>query len=147
MTEEICRRLRFSNEATKQIAALVANHMKFKDVPKMKQSTLKKFVRLPEFSQHLELHRLDCGASHGKLDIYNEVKQFVETTPPEEVRPERLLNGDDLQQMGYSAGPQFQRMLASLEDAQLEGAVRTREEAAEFVQRNYPLPGEADKTG
>jgi poly(A) polymerase len=147
MAEEICRRLRFSNEAMKQILALVGNHMKFKDVSKMKQSTLKRFVRLPEFAEHLELHRLDCGASHGKLDTYNEVLRFVERTPAEEVRPERLLNGDDLQQMGYAAGPQFQKMLASLEDAQLEGAVRSREEAVEFVNLKYALLRKADSKG
>ena len=60
MAEEICRRLRFSNEDTAQIAALVANHMRFKDVLQMKPATLKRFVRLDRFEEHMELHRLDC---------------------------------------------------------------------------------------
>src|SRR5438105_3825164 len=71
MAQEICRRLRFSNEDTDQILALVANHMRFGDVERMKESTLKKFLRLPRFEEHLELHRLDCQSSHGDLTSYN----------------------------------------------------------------------------
>jgi putative nucleotidyltransferase with HDIG domain len=138
MARAICKRLKFSNEETEQIAALVANHMKFKDVAKMKQSTLKRFVRLPGFPEHLELHRLDCGASHGRLDAYELVSRFVAETPPEQVRPRRLLTGDDLNEMGYAPGPQFQRILGALEDAQLEGALSSRDDAIEFVRRNYP---------
>jgi poly(A) polymerase len=139
IAKEICRRLRFSNDDTEQILSLVANHMKFKDVSQMKQSTLKKFVRLPYFQEHLELHRLDCGASHGNLDAYNAVRAFIASTPPEQVRPPRLLNGHDLCEMGYTPGPQFQKMLATLEDAQLEGALNTREQAETFVLDHFPL--------
>ena len=71
MAEHICRTLRFSNEDTEQIEALVANHLRFKDVPQMRTATLKRFVRLPRFEEHLELHRLDCLASHGSLDAYD----------------------------------------------------------------------------
>jgi poly(A) polymerase len=138
MTEEICRRLRFSNEDTNQVVALVSNHMKFKDVSQMRSSTLKRFVRLPGFAEHLELHRLDCLSSHGKLDAYNSVRDFLAQTPPSAVKPRRLLSGDDLKEMGYTPGPQFQKMLLSLEDAQLEDTIQTREQAVEFVRRNYP---------
>ena len=109
MAEAICRRLRFSNEDTDQVKALVANHMKFKDVANMRQSTLKRFVRQPRFAEHLELHRLDCRASHGRLDAYETVRKFLADTPPEQVRPARLLTGDDLKDMGYSPDPSFSR--------------------------------------
>jgi poly(A) polymerase len=139
MADELCRRLRFSNDDTEQIKALVANHMKFKDVSQMRQSTLKRFVRLPQFDEHLELHRLDCQSSHGKLDAYNAVRAFMAQTPPAEVRPPRLLSGDDLKDLGYTPGPEFQKILSTLEDAQLEEAVQTRDQALEFVRRHYPL--------
>jgi len=139
MADELCRRLRFSNDDTDQIKALVANHMKFKDVAQMRQSTLKRFVRLPQFDEHLELHRLDCQSSHGKLDAYNTVRAFLARTPPAEVRPPRLLSGDDLKDLGYTPGPEFQKMLTTLEDAQLEETVQTRDQAFEFVRRHYPL--------
>jgi tRNA nucleotidyltransferase/poly(A) polymerase len=137
MAEAICKRLRFSNEDTEQVKALVANHMKFKDVANMRQSTLKRFVRQPRFLEHLELHRLDCGASHGKLDAYETVRKLLADTPPDEVRPARLLTGNDLKDMGYSPGPSFQRILTALEDAQLEGLIHTRDEAISLVKRTY----------
>ena len=139
MADDICRRLRFSNDDTDQIKALVANHMKFKDVAQMRQSTLKRFVRLAKFDEHLELHRLDCQSSHGKLDAYETVRTFLARTPAAEVRPPRLLSGDDLKDLGYTPGPEFQKILSTLEDAQLEEAVQTRDQALEFVRRHYPL--------
>jgi tRNA nucleotidyltransferase/poly(A) polymerase len=135
----ICKRLRFSNEETDQILALVANHMKFKDVAQMRTSTLKRFVRLPHFDEHLELHRLDCLASHANLEAYEKVRQFLAETPPEEVKPTRLLTGNDLSEMGYAPGPAFQSMLRALEDAQLEGGLSTKEEARAFVREHYPM--------
>jgi poly(A) polymerase len=135
----ICRRLRFSNEETEQVLALVANHMKFKDVAQMRTSTLKRFVRLRQFEEHLELHRLDCLASHANLEAYERMQRFVAETPPEQVKPTRLLTGDDLSEMGYAPGPAFQMMLRELEDAQLEGGLATKEEAKAFVREHYPL--------
>lgn len=139
MAGDICRRLKFSNDVTEQVQALVANHMKFKDVAQMRTSTLKRFVRLPKFDEHLELHRLDCQASHGYLDAYQAVRAFLAVTPPEQVRPARLLTGDDLHEMGYSPGPAYQRILGALEEGQLEGSLLTREQAVEFVRKHYPL--------
>jgi tRNA nucleotidyltransferase/poly(A) polymerase len=139
LAAEICKRLKFSNEETEQVLALVANHMKFKDVAQMRTSTLKRFIRLPHFDEHLELHRLDCLASHAHLDAYYMVQHFLAETPPEQVKPTRLLTGDDLNEMGYVPGPEFQTMLRALEDAQLEGALTTKDEAIAFVLANYPL--------
>jgi poly(A) polymerase len=133
MAEAICRRLRFSNEETEQIVALVDNHMKFGAVEEMRASTLKKFVRLPRFEEHLALHRLDCLSSHRRFDSYEFIRRFLEVTPPEQVRPERLLTGDDLQTMGFRPGPLFSKIMRALEDAQLEGQIATREEAEKYV--------------
>jgi poly(A) polymerase len=133
MAEAICERLRFSNEDTEQIFALVDNHMKFGAVEGMRASTLKKFVRLPHFEEHLALHRLDCLSSHRHLDSYDFVQRFLEHTPPEQVRPARLLTGDDLQAMGFRPSPLFSQVLQALEDAQLEGQITNREEAKEYV--------------
>src|SRR5215472_17581649 len=136
MTEDICRRLRFSNDDTDQIKALVANHMKFKDVAQMRASTLKRFVRLPKFTEHLELHRLDCLSSHGKLDAYQAIREFLAETPPVRVRPPRLLSGDDLCDLGYKPGPEFRKILVSVEDAQLDETIHTREQALDYVRRH-----------
>ncbi len=137
MAEAICRRLRFSNDDTEQIMALVANHMRFKDVMRMKTSTLKRFARLERFPEHLELHRLDCLSSHGSLDAYNFVQKFLAETPPEEVRPARLISGEDLKDLGFRPGPSFKGILEAIEEAQLSGQIATREEALAFVQREF----------
>jgi poly(A) polymerase len=135
---EICRRLRFANYETEQILALIANHMRFADAPRMKESTLKRFFRLAHFDQHLALHRLDCLASHGSLELYDFVRQRFETLPQEQVRPQLLVSGKDLIEAGYRPGPQFTQMLAAAEDAQLEGTVHTREQALALIKERWP---------
>jgi len=138
MAEEICCRLRFSNEDTEQIVALVEHHLRFKDVERMRVATLKRFARLPRFDEHLELHRLDCLASHGLLDSYHFVRRFLAETPLEQVRPPRLLTGDDLKALGLAPGPRFRQLLLAVEDAQLEGRLTTREQALQFVREKLP---------
>jgi poly(A) polymerase len=139
MAAEICHRLRFSNDETNQILALVANHMRFADVERMSQSTLKKFLRLPAFDEHLELHRIDCLSSHGQLDSYEYSREQLRSLPPEAIRPKPLLTGRDLIDAGYEPGPRFKKVLAAVEDAQLEGRLTSREAAIEFVQREFPV--------
>ena len=139
MAAEICRRLRFSNDETEQILALVDNHMRFGDVMKMKQSTLKRFFRLPGFDEHLELHRIDSLSSHGLLDAYDYVREQRRAIPAEAIRPEPLVTGDDLIAVGYAPGPRFKEILGAVEDAQLEGRVATREAAMEMIRLEFPL--------
>jgi poly(A) polymerase len=139
MAAEICRRLRFSNYETDQILALVANHMRFADVQRMKQSTLKKFLRLPAFDEHLQLHRMDCLSSHGQLDSYEYSLEQLRSLPPEAIRPAPLITGRDLIEAGYEPGPRFKEVLEAVEDAQLEGRLASREAAMEYVRREFPL--------
>jgi poly(A) polymerase len=138
ISERICRRLRFSNEDTEQILSLVSNHMKFKDVEQMRTATLKRFVRLPRFDEHMALHRLDSLSSNRRLEAYEFVSRFLAATPPEEVRPDRVLNGNDLLRLGYARGPLFSKILRSVEDAQLEGQIDNTADAEAFVRKHYP---------
>lgn len=138
MAAAIARRLRMSNEETEQILALVDNHMKFADTRKMRESTLKRFLRLPKFDEHLALHRADCLASHGKLDLYDFAKQMLNETPPEDIRPQPLITGRDLISAGYEPGPRFKEILTAVEDRQLEGTLRSKEEALAFVHNEFP---------
>lgn len=139
MAEEICRRLRLSSHASQRVVELVRHHLRFKDFPKMKRSTQIRFLRMDGFSEHLELHRLDCLASHGKLDNYELARQMLKKIPEEEIEPPRLITGDDLIQAGYTPGHVFKQILQSVEDAQLEGEIRSREDALQLVRQRYPL--------
>jgi poly(A) polymerase len=127
-----------SNDETEQIMALVANHMRFADVENMKNSTFKRFIRLPQFEEHLELHRIDCLGSHAHLDLYRYTKEKMAQLPPEEVRPKLLLTGHDLIAAGYRPGPEFKEILSAIEDLQLEGRVRTKDEALHYLGTQYP---------
>ena len=133
IAEAICKRLRFSNQETEQILSLVANHMRFGDVEKMKESTLKRFFRLPVFEEHLALHRMDCLSSHGSLRLYDYAKSHYEATPADQVRPALLVTGRDLIEAGYKPGPRFKELLAIAEDAQLEGRITTRDDGLQLI--------------
>jgi poly(A) polymerase len=110
----------------------------------MKDSTLKRFLRLPRFDEHLEMHRLDCVASHGDLTLYDFCRERLAATPPEQMRPAPLLTGVDLIAAGFEPGPQFKQMLTAVEDLQLEGSLKTRDEAIEFVRREFSPDGKCE---
>lgn len=137
MGAEICRRFRFSNEETHQILALIENHMRFADAPKMRASTLKRFFRLERFDEHLALHHMDCMAAHGNLEAWNFVREHFADMPEEAVRPKPLLTGRELIAAGYRPGAAFKEMLRAVEDAQLEGAIRTEAEALALVRERF----------
>ncbi len=141
IAKNILHRLRFSNAESEQVIALVANHMRFMNVPQMKESTLKRFLRLPEFAEHLELHRLDCTNSNGHLDTYRLVAEKLHQIPPEQLKPPALINGGDLIAAGYKPGPQFSKILKAVEDAQLDGAIKNREEALNLVRQRFQIAG------
>jgi len=139
MAEEICRRLRFSNHDTDQILALVKNHMRFAHAMQMSEATFKKFVRMPRFQEHLELHRIDCESSHGDLTTYRFTREKIASMSPEAVRPRPLVSGDDLIAAGYAPGPRFKEILGTVEDKQLEGILHSGDEAMDFVRKEFPL--------
>ena len=137
IAKKILERLRFSNDDTERIVSLVEQHMKFKDVGHMRPATLKRFVRLPHFDEHLALHRLDCLSSHRNLEAYELVTDFVRTTPPEVVRPKRLMTGEDVIGLGFNPGPIIGKILTAVEEAQLNGELASREEAISFVDSRF----------
>jgi poly(A) polymerase len=137
ITAQICRRLRFSNEETRQIMALVENHMRFMDSGKMKASTLKRFFRLEGFEEHLALHRMDCIAGSGYLQHWEFVREKWLSMPEEAVRPKPLITGRELIAAGYRPGEKFKEMLRTVEDAQLEGAIGTADEALRLVRERF----------
>jgi poly(A) polymerase len=137
MAAEICRRMRLPNETVERVAALVAGHMKFKDMERMRQATLKRFIFRDDFDDLLELHRLDCLASHGDLSAFDfalRKRDELRETP----RPAPLLTGRDLIEAGYKPGPLFGKILAEIEDMQLDGKLSTREDAMEHVKARWP---------
>jgi poly(A) polymerase len=138
LSEQICKRLRLSNEDTFQVVDLVENHLRFMHVAEMRRSTLRRFLAKPNFADHLELHRVDCLSSHRNLDGYWFCKRELERMRAELPLPPKLINGQDLIDLGYRPGPLFAEILRAVEDHQLDGALKTREDALAFVRTHYP---------
>jgi poly(A) polymerase len=138
MAEVILNRLRYSRAEIDQVVALIANHMKFMHVHQMKDSTLKRFLRMPEFQEHLSLHRMDVMASNRRLENYELAKQKLEEFGEEVLKPEPLITGADLIAAGYEPGPEFSKMLRLVEDAQLDGRIETAGEAMDLVREMWP---------
>jgi len=139
MAEKICGRLRLSRRDTDQVVALVEHHLRFKDVPQMRPATLKRFLQIDRFEEHLELHRLDCLSSHRNLETWEFMRRKLAELTQEEIRPKPLVTGEDLIEMGHQPGPRFKEILRAVEDAQLEGQVKSREEALALVRRYFPI--------
>jgi poly(A) polymerase len=140
IARRVLQRLRCSAATIEQVEALIANHMRFADAPRMRESTLKRFLRQPRFDQHLELHRIDCLSAAGRLENYHFVRRKLAELSEEQIRPAPLLCGDDLIAAGYEPGPLFRRILAAVEDAQLEGRIATPEEAMALVEAEFGPP-------
>jgi len=139
MAQAICARLRLSARGTERVVELVRHHLRFKDFPRMRRSTQLRFLRMEGFEEHLELHRLDCLASHGDLTNYELAQRLLAETPAEQIKPAPLLSGNDLIAQGYTPGPLFKEILQAVEDAQLEGKLHTREDALRLVGEQFPL--------
>lgn len=128
-------RLKFSIDDREQVLALVENHMRFMELQRMRVSTVKRFLRLPRFDQHLALHRVDCLSSHGGLDNYDFARRKIEEFGAEQIAPAPLVRGGDVLALGIAPGPRIRELLHAVEEAQLEGSLQNREEALDYLKR------------
>ena len=136
---DLLRRLKAPSQLTENVRDVIANHMNFMNVRKMRLSTLKKFLARPTIEDELELHRVDCLASHGDVSNYDFIRQKQAEMPVQEIKPPPLINGRDLIALGMTPGPAFGRILDEAYDMQLEEKLATREEAIEWVKKKYPV--------
>ena len=141
MAVKILRRLKRSRAAADRVAYLVRCHLHYTQAPKMRLSTLKRFLGEEGIEELLELCRIDALSSSGDLRYYDFCRQKLAEMGREHVSPEPLLRGRDLIRLGYAPGPSFSAMLGAVEEAQLDGVLRTREQAEAWVRESYPLDG------
>jgi poly(A) polymerase len=135
IARQIMQRLRFSNEDIDNVCEFVGNHMKFMDVQKMRKGKLRQFISRPLFEEEMELHRVDCAASHGMLDNLAFLKEKLKEYEHEELKPKPFVNGNDLIGMGMKPGPAMKPVLEEAYELQLEGTHKTREEALAWVRQ------------
>lgn len=137
ISESVLRRFKFSNEIIDNVTDLVRCHMVWKDIKKMRTSKLKRFMQKDNFKDHIELHRADCLGSNKNLSNYDYIRTIK--FEPEEIKPDPILSGQDLINMGYIPGPLFKKILNAVVDEQLEGRVLDKESAIAFVRNNFSL--------
>ena len=145
MTESIMERLRFSRAEIEAVVEMVRQHMVFKDVPKMRVAKLKRFMARPTFEEELELHRVDCASSHRMMENYEFLLRKREEFANEPIIPPPLVRGDDLIALGMQPGPKFGEILEAVETRQLEGVLKDRQEALDWVKREYLSDAESKK--
>ncbi|MBN1366165.1 MAG: CCA tRNA nucleotidyltransferase [Syntrophaceae bacterium] len=139
IANDVMQRLRFSRVQKETVINLISQHMVFMNVQKMRPGRLKRFLRMPDFDLHLELHRLDCIASHGILDNYEFCRNQLQILDLDDLHPPRLLTGDDLIAIGFSPGKIIGEILLALEEEQLEGRIKTSKEARDYVNTKWKM--------
>ena len=137
MADQILTRLRFPNDQKSQICTLVQNHMRFMDVQKMREGKLKMMLQAPTFPEELKMHRIDCLACHGKLENWHFLNKKLSEYSEEDLKPTPLINGHDLLNLGLSAGPKLGEILEAIWEHQLEGTLRTKEDALSWVRKHH----------
>ena len=137
MTREIMMRLRFSNKEIDAVAAAVSNHMRFMHVKEMRQGKLKTFLARDTFQEELELHRIDCSSSHGKLDNYEFLKAKIQELKEDELKPKPFLTGHRLMAAGISAGPVMGQIIREGYELQLEGRFENEDAAVQWAKERW----------
>ena len=139
MTGEIMRRLKFPNDVIEPTVVAVEHHMTFMEVKKMRTATLKRMLSRPTIDDELALHRVDCLGSNGKLDNYEFMLAKREEFASAPLVPPRLINGGDLIQLGWHAGPAMGRLINTLQTLQLDGQLTTKDEALAWIRERAPV--------
>jgi poly(A) polymerase len=137
MAVTVLKRLRASNAVIDGVKACIENHMNFMNVTRMRLSTLKKFLIRPTLNDELELHRVDCLASHGDVSNCSFLEEQLQKLPVEQIKPVPLLTGKDLLALGFKPGPKFGEILSVVYDMQLEEHIKDKTEAISFVRTEY----------
>ncbi len=132
------QRLKMSRTDSERIAIMVADHLKFRDVFQMRESTLQRFIREEHFEELLSFHKADAVASDGNLAYYEFCSvrfQALKSLP--QAGSHKLIDGQDLIQLGFSPGPEFSEILHCVEDLALEKKLTSKEQALEYVVKNF----------
>jgi tRNA nucleotidyltransferase/poly(A) polymerase len=137
---EIMARLKRSREVQDSVAYLVKNHLKLCMAPRMRKATLKRMLAEDGFDELMQVAFMDAMASSSYLGFWHFCRSAMSTMTEAEIRPPRLIGGDDLKELGFVPGPQFKAILKDVEDQQLDGNLATRDDALDYVRGHYGAP-------
>jgi poly(A) polymerase len=137
MAAEMLARLKRSREVQERVAYLVKNHLKLCMAPRMRPATLKRMLAEDGFDELMDVAFMDAMASSSYLGFWHFCKHAMATMTEEQIRPPRLIGGEDLKELGFTPGPRFKEILKDVEDQQLDGILATRDDALEYVRVHY----------
>jgi poly(A) polymerase len=137
MAAEMLARLKRSRADQEKVAYLVKNHLKLCMAPRMRPATLKRMLAEDGFDELMEVAFMDAMASSSYLGFWHFCKHAMSTMTAQEIRPPRLIGGEDLKELGFTPGPRFKAILKDVEDQQLDGILATRDDALEYVRVHY----------
>jgi len=137
MAAEMLARLKRSRAVQERVAYLVKNHLKLCMAPRMRPATLKRMLAEDGFDELMEVAFMDAMASSSYLGFWHFCKHAMSTMTAQEIRPPRLIGGDDLKELGFTPGPRFKAILKDVEDQQLDGLLANRDDALEYVRVHY----------
>ena len=138
ISEQILTRLRAPNRLLKVVDSHIRSHMKFHCVQMMKESTLRKFVAEPAFEEKLSLHKIDSLAGAGRLENYQFTADYLAPLQAEGslALPKPLITGQELKALGLKPGKDFGRILKTVQALQLDGKIKSPEEAINWVKNH-----------
>ena len=139
IAETVLRRLRYPNDTVAIVASMVARHMQFMNVQKMRVAKLKRFMAAPTFALEMELHRVDCASSNGFTDNYEFLQAKAAEFAAEPLIPAPWVTGRDLIQLGLTPGPRFKEILEAIQTEQLENRILDRDSALAFLHQLVTL--------
>jgi poly(A) polymerase len=121
--------------------------MQFKDAMQMRKATLRRLLMRPTFPLELQLHRVDCLGSHGRLDVYHFlIDQSKALDQQPEIHPP-LLNGDDLIKLGMRPGPAMGALLNEIREKQLQDELKTPSEARAWAKAQIGRESRVESRG
>ena len=140
MTEDICRRLKFSKKMRNKVVFLVREHLRHKDIMKMRQARQIRWAQNVWFLELLQVWKADGKASwlgdekEIDLSLYDYAKELYEKEQKRPKPPKSLLNGNDVMKiLKIESGPRVGEVLTALVDTQLEDKVKNKKQAEKFV--------------
>ncbi len=137
MAAGIMARLKRSRAVQERVAYLVRNHLRLCMAPRMRPATLKRMLAEDGFGELMEVALLDALASSSYLGYWHFCRGASASMSEAEIRPPRFVGGNDLIGMGLEPGPRFKAILKDVEDLQLDGVLRSRDEALNYVRIHY----------
>lgn len=137
LARHLGERLKMSRQDIQSIGLLIEDQLKFRSVFEMREATLKRWLAEAHFENSLALHRATALVSDGNLAFYEFCASRFQEARKGPASLARLIDGEDLIQLGLDPSPKFSKILRAVEDLALENKLKTKDQALEYVLKHF----------